>query len=337
MICNKKILVVGAGGFIGGHLVKKLLEHKNSIVAVDIKPKEYWFQDYDSVNNHYSTDMKEINNCRKVSKNIDYVFNMACNMGGMGFIENNKAECMQSVLINTNLLIACKEEGIKRYFFSSSACAYNKTKQKDIFVKGLKENTDAYPADPEDGYGWEKLFSERMCRHFMEDYGIEVRIARYHNIYGPYGTYDGGREKAPAALCRKIIKAKKNNEDKIYVWGDGKQTRSFLYIDDCIEGTLRLFESNYSKPVNIGSDEQVSINQMIDIIESISDIKQLKREYQLDKPKGVRGRSSNNDLVKKILNWNFKIKLNDGLKSTYNWIENEINKRGSNISRFTKS
>ena len=171
----------------------------------------------------------------------------------------------------------------------------------------------------------------------MEDYGIEVRIARYHNIYGPYGTYDGGREKAPAALCRKIINAKKNNEDKIYVWGDGKQTRSFLYIDDCIEGTLRLFESNYSQPVNIGSDEQVSINQMIDIIESISDIKQLKREYQLDKPKGVRGRSSNNDLVKKILNWNFKIKLNDGLKSTYNWIENEINKRGSNISRFTKS
>ena len=186
-------------------------------------------------------------------------------------------------------------------------------------------------------FGWEKLFSERMCRHFMEDYGIEVRIARYHNIYGPYGTYDGGREKAPAALCRKIINAKKNNEDKIYVWGDGKQTRSFLYIDDCIEGTLRLFESNYSQPVNIGSDEQVSINQMIDIIESISDIKQLKREYQLDKPKGVRGRSSNNDLVKKILNWNFKIKLNDGLKSTYNWIENEINKRGSNISRFTKS
>jgi len=261
---------------------------------------------------------------------------MACNMGGMGFIENNKAECMQSVLINTNLLIACKEDGIKRYFFSSSACAYNQTKQQNTFIDGLKEK-DVYPADPEDGYGWEKLFSERMCRHFMEDYGIEVRIARYHNIYGPFGTYDGGREKAPAALCRKIINAKKRNENTIQVWGDGQQTRSFLYIDDCIDGTLRLFESNYSEPVNIGSDEQVSINHMIDIIESISKIKKLSRDYQLDKPKGVRGRSSNNDLVKKVLNWSFKIKLKDGLKKTYDWMDKEISKQGSNISRFTKS
>ena len=336
MIKNKKILVVGAGGFIGGHLVKRLLHEKNTIVAADIKPKEYWFQDYDNVKNFYSMDMKEIDNCKKVTKNIDYVFNMACNMGGMGFIENNKAECMQSVLINTNLLIACKENRIKRYFFSSSACAYNQSKQKEVFIDGLKEN-EAYPADPEDGYGWEKLFSERMCRHFMEDYGIEVRIARYHNIYGPFGTYDGGREKAPAAICRKVIIAKKNNEDKLEVWGDGKQTRSFLYIDDCIEGTLRLFESSYSRPVNIGSDEQVSINQMIDIIEKISDIKKLRRDYQLDKPKGVRGRSSNNDLVKEVLNWSFKIKLKDGLKRTYEWMNNEINKRGSNLSRFTKS
>ena len=257
-------------------------------------------------------------------------------MGGMGFIENNKAECMQSVLINTNLLIACKEDGVKKYFFSSSACAYNKSKQQNVFIEGLKED-DAYPADPEDGYGWEKLFSERMCRHFMEDYGIQVRIARYHNIYGPFGTYDGGREKAPAALCRKIIKAKKNNGQEIEVWGDGKQTRSFLYIDDCVEGTLRLFMSDYSEPVNIGSDEQVSINQMIDMIENISGIKKLKRDYQLNKPKGVRGRSSNNDLVKKILNWSFKVKLKDGLKKTYDWMEKEISKRGSNLSRFTKS
>ena len=336
MIEKKNILVVGAGGFIGGHLVKKLLENNNSILAADIKPKQYWFQDYDEVQNYYSMDMKDINNCREVTKNIDYVFNMACNMGGMGFIENNKAECMQSVLINTNLLIACKEDKVKKYFFSSSACAYNKAKQQDVFIDGLIEN-DAYPADPEDGYGWEKLFSERMCRHFMEDYNIEVRIARYHNIYGPYGTYDGGREKAPAALCRKIINAKKNNEDTVEVWGDGKQTRSFLYIDDCVEGTLRLFESSYSGPVNIGSDEQVSINQMIDIIEKISDTKKLRRDYQLDKPKGVRGRSSNNDLVKKILNWSYKIKLNDGLKRTYDWINNEMNKHGSNISRYTKS
>ena len=336
MIKNKKILVVGAGGFIGGHLTKKLLDDGNLIVATDIKPREYWFQEFETANNYYSMDMKDIKNCKEVTKNIDLVFNMACNMGGMGFIENNKAECMQSVLINTNLLIACKENRIKRYFFSSSACAYNKSMQQEVFIDGLKEN-DAYPADPEDGYGWEKLFSERMCRHFMEDYGIEVRIARYHNIYGPYGTYDGGREKAPAALCRKVANAKKNNQNSIEVWGDGKQTRSFLYIDDCIEGTLRLFESDYSKPVNIGSDEQVSINQMIDLIEDISNVKKLDRNYQLEKPKGVRGRSSKNDLVKKVLNWSFKVKLKEGLKKTYQWIDNEIKKHGTNISRFTKS
>ena len=336
MIKNKKILVVGAGGFIGGHLVKKLLDNGNSIVSTDIKSKEYWFQDFENVENYYSMDMKDINNCRKVTKNIDYVFNMACNMGGMGFIENNKAECMLSVLINTNLLIACKERGIKKYFFSSSACAYNKTKQEKVFIEGLKEG-DAYPADPEDGYGWEKLFSERMCRHFMEDYGIEVRVARYHNIYGPYGTYDGGREKAPAALCRKVIKAKNDKDNKIEVWGDGLQTRSFLYVDDCVDGTLRLFESDYSDPLNIGSDEQVSINQMIEIIEDISGIKKLERVYQLDKPKGVRGRSSNNDLAKKVLNWSFRVKLKEGLKNTYDWISSETNKKGSNLSRFTKS
>ena len=336
MIKNKKILVVGAGGFIGGHLTNRLLRDGNSIIATDIKPKEYWFQDFENAKNFYSTDMKDINNCRNVTEGIDYVFNMACNMGGMGFIENNKAECMQSVLINTNLLISCKENGIKKYFFSSSACAYNTSKQQKIFINGLKEE-DAYPAYPEDGYGWEKLFSERMCRHFMEDYGIQVRIARYHNIYGPYGTYDGGREKSPAALCRKVFKAKKNNEKKIEVWGDGKQTRSFLYIDDCIDGTLRLFNSNYSDPVNIGSDEQVSINQMIEIIEDVSGTKKLERVYQLDKPKGVRGRSSNNDLVKKVLNWSFKIKLKEGLKKTYDWISGEMSKQGSNLSRFTKS
>jgi GDP-D-mannose 3',5'-epimerase len=336
MIKNKKILVVGAGGFIGGHLVARLLNDGNKIVAVDIKPKEYWFQDFDISENHYSTDMKIFDNCRKVTNGIDFVFNMACNMGGMGFIENNKAECMQSVLINTNLLIACKENNIKKYFFSSSACAYNTNKQQEVFINGLKEE-DAYPANPEDGYGWEKLFSERMCRHFMEDYDIEVRIARYHNIYGPYGTYDGGREKAPAALCRKIYNAKSKKNNSIQVWGDGKQTRTFLYIDDCIEGTLRLFNSNYSEPVNIGSDEQVSINQMIEILEEIAGIKNLEREYQLDKPKGVRGRSSNNDLVKKVLNWSFKIKLKDGLTKTYNWISSEISKSGSNLNKFIKS
>ena len=333
---NKKVLIVGAGGFIGGHLVKKILDNGNSVVATDIKPKEYWFQDFDTVENHYSTDMKDISNCRKVTQGVDYVFNMACNMGGMGFIENNKAECMQSVLINTNLLIACKENKVQRYFFSSSACAYNKDKQQDVFIDGLKEE-DAYPANPEDGYGWEKLFSERMCRHFQEDYGLEVRIARYHNIYGPYGTYDGGREKAPAALCRKVIEAKKNNKDIIDVWGDGEQTRTFLYVDECVEGTLRLFESDYSEPVNIGSDEQVSINQMIGIIEEISGGYKFKKNYQLEKPKGVRGRSSNNDLVKKVLNWSYKMSLKEGLTKTFRWIDEQINTEGINNNRFTKS
>ena len=333
---KKKILVVGAGGFIGGHLVKRVLENGNSIVATDIKPKKYWFQEFDEVENHYSMDMKDIANCRKLTKGIDYVFNMACNMGGMGFIENNKAECMESVLINTNLLIACKEEKVQKYFFSSSACVYNSSKQDKVFIEGLKEE-DAYPASPEDGYGWEKLFSERMCRHFMEDHGIQVRIARYHNIYGPYGTYDGGREKAPAALSRKIIQSKINKKDTIEVWGDGEQTRSFLYIDDCIEGTLRLFDSDYSQPINIGSDEQVSINQMIEIIQNISGINNLNKDYQLNKPKGVRGRSSNNDLVKKVLNWSYKIKLKDGLGKTYTWIEKEIQNNNSSDSKFTKS
>ncbi len=335
MIKNKNILIVGAGGFIAGHLIKKLI-NSNNIVACDIKPKEYWFQDFDKATNYYSTDMKDISNCKKLSKNIDFLFNMACNMGGMGFIENNKSECMQSVLINTNLLIASKENKIKRYFFSSSACAYNQSKQQNTFIEGLKES-DAYPADPEDGYGWEKLFSERMCRHFMEDYGIEVRIARYHNVYGPYGTYDGGREKAPAALCRKIINSKINEKNEIEVWGDGEQTRSFLYIDDCIEGTLRLFNSNYSKPVNIGSDEQVSINQLIELLQKISELKRLKKIYLLDKPKGVRGRSSNNELVKKILNWSYEVKLQDGLKKTYDWIYSDITSKGKNLGRYTKS
>ena len=333
---NKKILVVGAGGFIGGHLVKKLLANGNQIVCCDIKPKEYWFQDFDETENHYAMDMKDIINCRKVSNGVNYVFNMACNMGGMGFIENNKAECMQSVLINTNLLVACNEHKVEKYFFSSSACAYNVDKQQQSFIEGLKED-DAYPANPEDGYGWEKLFSERMCRHFMEDYGIQVRIARYHNIYGPYGTYDGGREKAPAALCRKIIQAKKENTESIDVWGDGEQTRTFLFIDECVEGTLKLFESNYSEPMNIGSDEQVSINQMIDIIREIAEIEKLNKNYQLDKPKGVRGRSSNNELIKKVLNWSYQMSLKEGLTKTYKWIENEMSQKGLNLSKYTNS
>jgi nucleoside-diphosphate-sugar epimerase len=257
---------------------------------------------------------------------------MACNMGGMGFIENNKAECMLSVLVNTNLLRACLVNKIKKYFFSSSACVYNAKKQSNTFIDGLKE-TDAYPAMPEDGYGWEKLFSERMCRHFYEDYGLETRVARYHNVYGPIGTFDGGREKAPAALCRKMVIAKNSGEKKIDVWGDGQQTRSFMFINDCIKGTKKIFNSNCREVLNIGSEEQVSINQMIDIIEGISGYK-VEKNYQLDKPKGVRGRSSNNDLVRKKLGWDFETSLKTGLEITYKWIEKEIAKKLNN-NKFT--
>ncbi len=329
-----KYLIVGAGGFIGGHLSKKLLKENNIVIGADIKPLELWFQNHENSEN-YSLDMQEYENCLKITKNVDYVINLACNMGGIGFIEKNKAECMLSVLINTNLLRACKENKVKRYFFSSSACAYNKDLQQDPEIDGLKEE-DAYPAMPEDGYGWEKLFSERMCRHFTEDFGLETRVARFHNIYGPEGTFDGGREKAPAAMCRKVIEAKINNKNVIDVWGDGTQTRSFLYIDDCVEAILKLFHSDYSHPINIGSDEKVSINELIFIVEEISATK-LKKNYQLDKPQGVKGRSSNNELIKKVLNWEYKYSLKDGIKKTYEWIENiYLNKKNDEYIRFTK-
>lgn len=243
----------------------------------------------------------------------------------MGFIENNKALCMLSVLVNTHMLMACKKYKVKKYFFSSSACVYNAEKQKDPKITGLRE-ADAYPAMPEDGYGWEKLFSERMCRHFLEDYGLDVKVARYHNIYGPNGTYEGGREKAPAALCRKIIKAIFDSKDSIDVWGDGKQTRSFLYIDDCIDATLAFFNSSHHGPINIGSEEKVSINEMIEKIEKISN-KKFKKNYQLDKPKGVRGRNSENTLIRSLLNWEPKYTLSKGLEKTYNWIKEEITKK----------
>tara|TARA_Y100000022_G_scaffold199376_1_gene211702 strand:+ start:334 stop:1344 length:1011 start_codon:yes stop_codon:yes gene_type:complete len=331
---KSKILVCGAGGFIGGHLVSKFLNDQDvELVCVDIKPFEYWFQKYEDTKN-FCLDLKDYNSALKVTEGVDYVFNFACNMGGMGFIENNKAECMLSVLVNTNLLRASVKNKCKKFFFSSSACVYNASKQKNTFVEGLKEE-DAYPADPEDGYGWEKLFSERMCRHFTEDFGIETRVVRYHNIFGPLGTFDGGREKAPAALCRKIIYAKKENQKIIDVWGDGEQTRSFLFIDDCIDGTLKVFNSNEREVFNIGSEEQVSINQMIEIIEEIADYK-VEKNYQLDKPKGVRGRSSDNSLVNKKIGWKPNLSLKEGLTKTYNWIEKQVNS-GSNIEKFCQS
>jgi nucleoside-diphosphate-sugar epimerase len=251
-------------------------------------------------------------------------------MGGMGFIENNKAECMLSVLTNTNLLRAAKINNVAKYLYSSSACIYNTDLQKETFVNGLKEH-QAYPANPEDGYGWEKLFSERMCRHFFEDFGIETRVVRYHNVYGPYGTFDGGREKAPAAICRKVIEAKIKKLDSIEVWGDGKQTRSFLYIDDCIEGTLKLFNSNYREPLNIGSDEQVSINQLVDYACEIDD--KTVSKFHIDGPLGVAGRNSDNRLIKEKLDWAPSQPLKVGLKETYEWIAQRVKSR--NIARAT--
>jgi len=326
-----KYLITGAGGFIGGHLVSRLMSQGHNVICADIKPLEYWFQLYEN-NENYSLDLKDYENCLRVTKNVDYIYNMACNMGGMGFIENNKAECMLSVLINTNLLRSCLQNKVKKYFFSSSACVYNSSKQTKSFIPGLKES-DAYPADPEDGYGWEKLFSERMCRHFNEDFNLDVRVVRYHNVYGPLGTFDGGREKAPAALCRKIAIAKINNLKEIEIWGDGEQTRSFMYIDDCIIGTQKIFESNVNKVLNLGTSEQVSINQLVEMIENISGHKIIKK-YLINKPKGVRGRSSDNSELKKNVNWVPNVKLCDGLEKTYKWIYNQI-KSGDNTLKFT--
>jgi nucleoside-diphosphate-sugar epimerase len=240
----------------------------------------------------------------------------------MGFIETHKAECMLSVLISTHMLVAAKEAGTERFFYSSSACVYNADKQTSADVTALKES-DAYPAMPEDGYGWEKLFSERMARHFREDFGIATRVARYHNVYGPEGTYDGGREKAPAAICRKVIAAKLSGEHAIEIWGDGEQTRSFMYIDDCTEGTIRLAESDIIEPLNIGSDELVTINRLVDIVEEIAGVK-LKRSYKLDAPKGVRGRNSDNTLIKELMNWAPSVRLEDGMEKTYRWIYDEM-------------
>ena len=328
-----KYLVCGAGGFIGGHIAKRLIIEGHQVSCVDIKPIELWFQKHDESKN-FSLDLKVLENCEKIVEGHDYVINMACNMGGIGFIEWNKAKCMISVLINTHMLMACEKNNIKKYFFSSTACAYNKDLQTNSFVTGLKEE-DAYPANPEDGYGWEKLFSERMCRHFLEDFNLETKVARYHNIYGPLGTFDGGREKSPAALCRKVAKAKIEGSKDIEVWGDGEQTRSYLYIEDCIDATLNLFNSDFNGPINIGSEEQVSINQMIDIIEDIANYN-VNRQYNINMPVGVRGRSSNNDKIKKELSWEPKYSLRQGLEKTYNWIENMIINKNNESLIFTK-
>ena len=315
-----KIFIAGAGGFIAGHLVSSL-KKKHELICADIKTLNQWYQKFDECEN-YVFDLKEAQHCNKLTKDVDYIYNFACNMGGMGFIENNKAECMLSVLINTNLLNAALKNKVKKYFFASSACVYSATKQINYSSPHLKEE-DAYPAEPEDGYGWEKLFSERMCRHFYEDFGMEVRVARYHNVYGPHGTWIGGREKAPAALIRKFLEIKYNKKKYLEIWGDGKQLRSFMYIEDCIKGTNLLFNSTFKDPLNIGVSDFVSINQLVDILVMISGIDP-KRKYILDAPKGVNSRSSDNTLIKSILNWEPSILLKDGMKKTYEWIENEF-------------
>jgi GDP-D-mannose 3', 5'-epimerase len=319
---GQKAVVCGAGGFIGGHLVQSLLANGVDVVrAVDIKPLDEWYQVSKDVES-LSLDLKDKDSCLTAATGAEVIFQLAADMGGMGFIENNKALCMLSVLTNTHMLMAAREKGVERFFYSSSACVYNGEKQTNPDVVALKEE-DAYPALPEDGYGWEKLFSERMCRHFEEDYGLQARVARYHNVYGPLGTWTGGREKAPAAVCRKVIEAKHSGKHEIEIWGDGKQTRSFMYIDDCTKGTQMIAESEIHEPLNLGSDELVTINQLVDIVEDIAGIK-LKRNYNLGAPKGVNGRNSDNTLIQEKLNWAPSIKLRDGLAKTYAWIEDEI-------------
>jgi GDP-D-mannose 3',5'-epimerase len=321
-LTNEKIVVCGAGGFIGGHLVKALLNNGLNVVkAVDIKPLEQWYQKSEDVEN-LVLDLRDKDNCYKAAKGTQVVFQLAADMGGMGFIENNKALCMLSVLTNTHMLMAAKDSGVERFFYSSSACVYNGEKQKSPDVVPLKEE-DAYPALPEDGYGWEKLFSERMCRHFEEDFGLQTRVARYHNVYGPFGTYDGGREKAPAAICRKVIQAKISGKHEIEIWGDGHQTRSFMYVDDCTKGTQAILESDIHEPINLGSDELVTINQLVDIVEEIAGVK-LKRNYKLDAPKGVNGRNSDNTKILKYLGWEPSVRLRDGMQKTYEWIESQM-------------
>ena len=332
----KKIVVAGAGGFIGGHLVNELVKKGLHVRAVDIKPLNEWYQVSGEADN-LVLDLRLRENCYQAVNGFNEIFNLAADMGGMGFIENNKAVCMISVLINTHLLLAAKECGISRFFYASSACVYNGEKQTDPKNPGLKES-DAYPALAEDGYGWEKLFSERMCRHFREDFGLTTRVARFHNVYGPSGTFDGGREKAPAAICRKVIEAGIAGKKEIEIWGDGLQTRSFMYIDDCIKGIQAIMYSDIEEPLNLGSSEMVSINELVDIVENIAGFK-LRRTHDLKAPKGVRGRNSENTLIKKYLGWEPSIPLRDGMKKTYDWISEQVvndsrSKKG--VNKFNK-
>lgn len=321
---SKKILIAGGGGFIGGQLARVHLASGHEVVVADIKPLDQWYQLHEGAENCV-VNLEEKEVCFEVSRNCDEIYNLACNMGGMGFIESNRALCMLSVLINTHLLMAARENGLARYFYSSSACVYPDYRQQETDVPALRES-DAYPAMPEDGYGWEKLFSERLCKHYEEDFDLSVRVFRFHNVYGPFGTWDGGREKAPAAMCRKIIECMDSGHHEIEVWGDGEQTRSFMYIDDCVTGIDKLMASEHSDPLNLGRSELVTINGLLDIVEDIAGVR-MKRNYNLDAPQGVRGRNSENSQIKRVLGWEPEVDLRAGMEKTFHWIKEQYERR----------
>jgi nucleoside-diphosphate-sugar epimerase len=330
---NDVVVVTGAGGFIGGSLVGHLIENGfRRVRAVDKKPIPLWNRTFSEAE-CIQSDLAKSEDCLAAVRGARYVFNLAADMGGIEFLTTHKAACMLSVLINTHMLLAARQHRVERFFYSSSACVYNLEKQQRPDAAALKES-DAYPADAEDGYGWEKLFSERMCRHFSEDFGLRTWIARYHNVYGPYGAYAGGREKAPAAICRKVAEAKLLGRKDIEIWGDGEQTRSFMYIDDCISGTMRILQNdNVLEPLNLGSDRLVTINQLVSIIEKIAGVA-LKRRYMPDAPSGVRGRNSDNSLLASTIGWTPSIALEIGLERTYAWIFDEVSRgQGGLISR----